>query len=71
MKSERASIRANGLRQEVDLPCSVADFLASYGWKTTQVVVERNGDVLSRAELGNVMLSDGDRLEIIVPVAGG
>lgn len=71
MKPEGTSVVANGQRQEVKLPCSVADFLGSCGWKSTQVVVEHNGNVLSRGELSEVMLKDGDRLEIIVPVAGG
>jgi thiamine biosynthesis protein ThiS len=71
MKSERTTIVANGQRQEVKLPCSVADFLGTCGWKATQVVVDHNGTVLSRGELGKVLLKDGDRLEIIVPVAGG
>ena len=71
MMSERAAIVANGQKQEVELPCSVADFVQGRGWKTTQVVVERNGTVMSREGLGRVMLKEGDRLEIIVPVAGG
>ena len=71
MKSERASIVANGQRQEVNLPCSVADFVQGCGWKTTQVVVEHNGNVVGREELGRVMLKAGDQVEIIVPVAGG
>ncbi len=71
MRSERAAIVANGQRQEVNLPCSVADFVRDCGWKPTQVVVEYNGDVVGREGLGQVMLRDGDRLEIIVPVAGG
>ena len=71
MKPERATIVANGQRQELNIPCSVADFVAGCGWKATQVVVEHNGNVLSRGELSGAMLRDGDRLEIIVPVAGG
>ena len=71
MRSESASIVANGQRQEVKLPCSVADFVQGCGWKTTQVVVEHNGNVVGREALGLVMLGDGDQLEIIVPVAGG
>jgi thiazole synthase len=71
MSSERTTIVANGQRQEVNSPCTVADFLSGCGWKATQVVVEHNGKVLGRAELGQILLQDGDRLEIIVPVAGG
>jgi thiamine biosynthesis protein ThiS len=71
MSPEQATIVANGKRQAVKLPCSVADFVQGCGWKGTQVVVEHNGIVVSREKLGRVMLSEGDQLEIIVPVAGG
>ena len=71
MKSERAMIVANGKRQEVNLPCSLADFIGACGWKTTQVVVEYNGNALIRREFSQVMLKDGDQIEVIVPVAGG
>ena len=71
MKSERTTIVANGQRQEVNLPCSISDFLQSCWWKATQVVVERNGKIIERRESSQIMLEDGDRLEIIVPVAGG
>ena len=71
MKSDRGSIVANGQRHEVNLPCSVADFVHGCGWKPTQVVVEHNGSVLNREVLGRVMLVNGDQVEIIVPVAGG
>ena len=71
MKAERDTILANGKEEQVQLPCSVAEFLASRSWKTTQVVVEHNGRVLRRDELSCVMLGKGDQLEVIVPVAGG
>ena len=71
MKPESVTILANGKREQVELPCTVAEFVAAHGWKSAQVVVECNGRVLSRDEVGSVVLGDGDQLEIIVPVAGG
>ena len=71
MKPESATIFANGNREEIKLPCSVADFVTEHGWKTTQVVVEFNGRVLQRDEVGTTMLRGGEQLEVIVPVAGG
>ena len=71
MKRERATILANGKEEQVELPCSVAGFVAAHGWKATQVVTEYNGRVLARDEMGGVMLRSGDRVEVIVPVAGG
>jgi thiamine biosynthesis protein ThiS len=71
MKPEFATIFANGNSEQVRLPCSVSDFVTDHGWKTTQVVVEFNGRVLQRDELGETMLHGGEQLEVIVPVAGG
>lgn len=64
-------IQANGKQEQIQLPCSVAGFVTVHGWKTTQVVVEYNGRVLARDEMGQVTLKNGDHLEVIVPVAGG
>jgi thiamine biosynthesis protein ThiS len=71
MKPNPIRITANGKREHLDSACSVAEFIQAHGWKTTQVVVERNGSVLARNELRTLMLADGDSLEVIVPVAGG
>lgn len=64
-------IIANGMATDVPQGCRLVDFLAQRGWKPGQVVVELNGQVVPRAELGGVELRAGDRLEVIVPVAGG
>jgi thiamine biosynthesis protein ThiS len=71
MKLDPITITANGKPEHLDSACSVAEFIQAHGWKTTQVVVERNGSVLARNELCALMLADGDCLEVIVPVAGG
>jgi thiamine biosynthesis protein ThiS len=71
MKPEGLTIIANGEQKRLASPCSVADFVASCGFKTTQVVVEYNAKVLDRTQLDKVQLREGDRLEVIVPVAGG
>jgi len=71
MSDSTAMIVLNGQPRQVKQPCSVAELLAELGWKPTQVVVERNGNVLPRAEAGATALKDGDQLEIILPVAGG
>lgn len=71
MGTETVRIVANGQERTVNQPYSVADLLKELGWKATQVVVEHNGRVLPRMDVGNVWLSNGDQLEIILPVAGG
>ncbi|MHB1293320.1 MAG: sulfur carrier protein ThiS, partial [Sulfuricella sp.] len=36
-----------------------------------RVAVERNGEIVPRSQFGETMLSDGDKLEIVVAVGGG
>lgn len=71
MKVEVANIFANGKASQVQLPCSVGEFLRRSGWRPTQVVVEHNGKVLGRSTLDDVLLADRDQIEVILPVAGG
>ncbi len=71
MKPDPITITANGKLEHLDSACSVAEFIEAHGWKTTQVVVERNGNIVARNNLHAQLLTDGDSLEVIVPVAGG
>jgi thiamine biosynthesis protein ThiS len=71
MKAEQVLITANGTPVRLDAACSIAEFLTARGLKATQVVVEHNGRVVPRHEFESVLLNRGDRLEVIVPVAGG
>lgn len=71
MNGETVKIVANGAVSQIRLPCCVGEFLGRCGWRPTQVVVEHNGRVLSRGEVESVPLADGDRIEVILPVAGG
>ncbi len=64
-------IIVNGNKLQTRTPCSVEDFVERTGLKPTQVVVELNGKVVARQMTMDIMLNQGDRLEIIVPVAGG
>jgi thiamine biosynthesis protein ThiS len=67
----KGEIIANGKSCEVKLPCTLAEFLTERGLKPTQVVVELNGEALERGRFGEIRLKDGDRLEVVLPVAGG
>jgi len=71
MKLAKASITVNGRKELICLPCTVTQVLDRAGLKSTQVVVEQNGIVLPRTLLSQTFLNEGDRLEVIVAVAGG
>jgi thiamine biosynthesis protein ThiS len=65
------TIVANGEKKDLSGSWTLEKFLKSCGWKPTQVVVEYNSMVIARGDAGKIELKNGDRLEIIVPVAGG
>ena len=64
-------ITANGNQVEVNPSCRLSEWLTQIGWKPTQVVIELNGEVVPRSQVKDVILNDGDTLEVVFPVAGG
>jgi len=66
-----AKIIANGNQVEIGQACRLSDWLTNIGWKPTQVVIELNGEVVPRNKVKDVELIDGDKLEVVFPVAGG
>ena len=50
---------------------SVADMLNELGLDPLRVAVERNLDIVPRANLGEVCVEDGDDYEIVHFVGGG
>lgn len=64
-------VTANGKPREIDAGMTLAALIDAFGWKPEQVVVERNGEPVARATVPEVVLADGDRLEIVRAVAGG
>jgi thiamine biosynthesis protein ThiS len=50
---------------------SIAALVASIGLDPAKVAVERNRVIVSRSTLAEVMLADGDELEIVHFVGGG
>jgi thiamine biosynthesis protein ThiS len=65
------AIRVNGEARTLSAGSRVTDLLAELGLDARTVAVERNGEVLRRATLGEVVLDAGDRLEIVRFVQGG
>lgn len=50
---------------------TLADWLASAGYDQKRVAVERNGDIVPKAQYGDTLLQDGDCLEVVSFVGGG
>ena len=65
------TITVNGAVREVPVGCTVADLVASLGLLPTQVAVERNLELVRRAEHAATVLAADDRLEVVTFFGGG
>ena len=64
-------LNVNGTEREIADGATVATLLAELAIRRDGTAVALNDDVVPRAEHDARVLKDGDRLEIIVAVAGG
>ena len=65
------SIRVNGEHRRVHAGMTLLELAGELGLETTKVAVERNLSIVPRATLGQVLIEDGDDLEIVTFVGGG
>jgi sulfur carrier protein len=65
------SVSINGETHYFDIPVSVAALLEQMQLGGKRIALERNGEIVPRGQFTQQMLSDGDRLEIVVAVGGG
>lgn len=71
MSSAKGKVVANGTEIELELPCSMEEFLKGQNLLPRSVVVEHNGEAVAPSEYKQRRLNNGDRLEIVKIVAGG
>jgi thiamine biosynthesis protein ThiS len=64
-------ITLNGDRFELDQPVSVADLLAKLDIDPRRVAVEHNLAILKRQRFPEVVVQEGDTVEIVNFVGGG
>ena len=64
-------ITLNGERFELDRPVIVIDLLTQLDIDPRRVAVEHNLAILKRQRFPEVLVSDGDRVEIVNFVGGG
>jgi sulfur carrier protein len=61
----------NGQSRSVIHGTTVENLIVELGLGDRKVAVERNRNVVPRAEHATTMLADGDRLEVVTFVGGG
>jgi thiamine biosynthesis protein ThiS len=71
--SETAEIQITANGESYTIPCesTLIAFLESRELSIKRVVVEHNGNPLSPSEASDLVLQNGDKLEIVHIVAGG
>jgi len=64
-------LTVNGDPRRIVSGATIADLVASLELDARKVAVERNGAIVARSTLADVLLADGDTLEIVHFVGGG
>jgi thiamine biosynthesis protein ThiS len=69
--SAQLTLTVNGEPRCMNAGSSIADLVRSLALNPLKVAVERNGEIAPRSSLAEVVLSNGDVLEIVHFVGGG
>ena len=64
-------ISVNGQLREVSQGLTVAGLIESLGYAGKRIAFERNAEIVPRGRHAEVLLAEGDRIEIVVAVGGG
>ena len=71
MKNTMITLTINGKRRELEGPTSLMDFLQSIGVNLQFIAVAYNGEVIDREKFPQIVLDEGDEVEVVRPVGGG
>jgi sulfur carrier protein len=63
-------ILVNGEVEQIE-PQSLESYLTDKSLLGRRIAVERNGDIVPRSQFTNVVIEDGDVLEIVHAIGGG
>ena len=64
-------LMVNGKTREVEEATNLEAYLVAFGLDLKFVAVGYNGEVIKKEAFADVVLKDGDSLEIVRPVGGG
>ena len=70
-EGQTIQVRLNGKDRESDSDLSVQELVESLDLNPKLIVVELNGEILSRDSFGEVQVSEGDQVELVHFVGGG
>jgi sulfur carrier protein len=64
-------LKVNGADRRFAPHLTVEGLVGELGMEGKRIAVERNGEIVPRSRYAEVVLADGDRLEVVVAVGGG
>ena len=65
------NLKINGELRPFTVPLTVAGLIETLGYTGQRIALERNGEIVPRSRHTDVLLVDGDCVEIVVAVGGG
>jgi len=65
------SITVNGKQRPIEPGTTISGLIEQLGFADQRVAVERNRDVVPRADHATTLIADGDRIELVTFVGGG
>lgn len=63
-------VKINGIELNV-VGKTIAEYLATTNYDPKRIAVERNGNIVPKAQYSETVLQDGDGLEVVSFVGGG
>ena len=61
----------NGNNNTLEAPCTIHEFLVKIGKSKIPMMVKLNDEALQKKDLENVLLNEGDALNVIFFMGGG
>jgi len=65
------NLTVNGKPRTLDEATDLSAFLASFGINLKFIAIGYNGQVVKKERFSEIVLQDGDVLEVVRPVGGG
>lgn len=64
-------MHVNGMEMTLEKPVTLQDFLTAQGYDIRTIAVERNEEIVPKADYADIMLQDTDILEVVHFMGGG
>lgn len=64
-------MKLNGNSLKLNAPATLQEFLRDQGFDVSKIAVEKNGEIIPKANYEVELLTDADSLEVVSFVGGG